>query len=95
VVAAPNPVEAVFLVEHYAGDVTRDALTALARRLAAAADEHRADVFLLGFACVPADESFISLFRAPSADEVASVVTRAGVEPDRIVPVLWHRGEER
>lgn len=82
----------VFLVEHYADDVSPDGLAALAARLAAAAHEHR-EVSLLGFACVPADEAYITLFRASSADEVASVVTRAGVEPDRIVPVLWHGGD--
>ena len=86
---------AFFLVEHYADDVTPGGLAALATRLAGAAREHRGDVSLLGSACVPADEAYITLFRAPSADDVASLVTRAGVQPDRIVPVLWHGGDGR
>ena len=89
-----SAVGAFFLVEHYADDVSPDGLAALAARLAAAAREHR-EVSLLGFACVPADEAYITLFRASSADEVASLVTRAGVQPDRIVPVLWHGGDGR
>jgi hypothetical protein len=90
-----SAVVAFFLVEHYADDVTTDGLAALASRHAAAAGEHREDVALLGAACVPADEAYITLFRASSADEVASLVTRAGVQPDRIVPVLWHGGDCR
>jgi hypothetical protein len=89
-----SAVAAFFLVEHYADDVTPDGLAALAALLAAAARGHR-EVSLLGSACVPADEAYITLFRASSAEDVASLVIRAGVEPDRIVPVLWHGGDCR
>ena len=87
-------VAAFFLVEHYADDVTPDGLAALASRLAAAAREHD-EVSLLGSACVPADEAYVTLFRASSAEDVASLVRRAGVQPDRIVPVWWHGGDGR
>ncbi len=79
----------VYLVEHYGPDVSEGTAAALADRLARAARARRAGVRLIGSACVPADESFLSLYAAASADAVAAAVARAGVVADRIVPVLW------
>jgi hypothetical protein len=78
-----------FLVEHYGIGESEASAAVLADSLARAARGRRDDVHLIGSACVPSDESFLSLFGAPTLDIVADAVARAGVEPDRIVPVLW------
>jgi hypothetical protein len=78
-----------FLVEHYGAGASEASAAALADRLARAAREQRDGARLIGSACVPGDESFLSLYDAPSAEAVAAAVARAGVVPDRIVPVLW------
>ena len=79
----------VYLVEHYGEDVDEGTAAALADRLGWAARAQRCDTRLIGSACVPGDEAFLSLFAASSADAVATAVAGAGVVADRIVPVLW------
>lgn len=78
-----------YLVEHYGGGKTAANAAALTSRLARAARSRDDGARLIGSACVPGDESFLSLYDAPSADAVAAAVERAGVIPDRIVPILW------
>jgi hypothetical protein len=79
----------IYLVEHYSEGVDEATALALATRLAAAAEARRDDVRLIGSACVPSDESFLSLFSSSSPDGVVGAVESAGVVVDRIVPVLW------
>jgi hypothetical protein len=84
----------VFLVEHYGVDVTEEGAAALAGMIARATEGPRSGVRLLGSACVPGDESFLSLFAAPSAEVVELAVARAGITADRIVPAFWKNGEQ-
>jgi hypothetical protein len=79
----------VYLVEHYGDEIDAGTATALADRLAFAAQARPDDVRLIGSACVPRDEAFLSFVGASSAGAVAAAVAAAGVVPDRIVPVLW------
>lgn len=79
----------VYLVEHYGAGMDEGTAAVLAGRLARAARSRSGGVRLIGSACVPADESFLSLFASSSRDAVAAAVARAGVVADRIVPVLW------
>jgi hypothetical protein len=78
----------VYLVEHYDAHVNEGTAAVLAGRLARATRGRSRGVRLIGSACVPS-ESFLSLFASSSREAVASVVERAGVVADRIVPVLW------
>lgn len=81
----------VFLVEHYQADVNEESAATLVARLGQAAQD---GALLIGSACVPADESFLSLLAAASAEDVAVVLARAGIVADRIVPALWLGKEE-
>ena len=87
----------VYLVEHYLSDVSPARVESLTRRLEIAARDLRGahgDVRFLGSAGVPGDESFLSLFVAPSLEAVAHTIERARVTADRIVPVFWRAGSE-
>lgn len=79
----------VYLVEHYSADMNEGTAAVLAARLARAARGRSAGVRLIGSACVPSDESFLSLFASSSRDAVVAAVERAGIVADRIVPVHW------
>jgi hypothetical protein len=88
----------VYLAEHYLADVSPERVEDLTRRLeAAAAYQRRARTYVrfLGSAGVPGDESFLSLFAAPSLEAVARTIERARVKADRIVPVFWRAGSWR
>ena len=82
-------VRGAFLVEHYGASASEASAAALGGRLVRAVSRPEDGVQLIGSACVPADESFLSLFGGTSMDAVAAAVVRAGVVADRIVPVLW------
>ena len=84
----------VFLAEHYSPDLDEQRVDALTRRLRAAANEGVvARVRFLGSAGVPGDDSFLSIFSAPSLEAVARLVDHAEVAADRIVPALWQAGD--
>jgi hypothetical protein len=84
----------VFLAEHYSPDLDEQRADAITRRLrAAAAERGEADVRFLGSAGLPGDDSFLSIFAAPSVEAVAGLVRHAGIAADRIVPALWQGGD--
>ena len=84
----------VFLAEHYAPGLDERRVEALTRRLRAATGPQAAtDVRFLGCAGLPGDESFLSIFAAPSLEAVIRLVEQADVTADRIVPALWRAGD--
>lgn len=83
----------VFIAEHYVSDLDSSAIEALAGRLRAAVDESAGAVRFLGAAGLPGDDSFLSIFIAPSLEAVSRLVERAGVDADRVAPALWQAGE--
>jgi len=87
--------ESIYLAEHYLPGVDAQRVDAHVSRLAEAAEGARRDgldVSFLGSAGLPGDESVLSLFSAPSVDQVARTIELAEVAVDRIVPVLWRAG---
>ena len=93
--ASEADAEPVYLAEHYLPGVDARRVDAHVSRLAEAAEGARRnglEVLFLGSAGLPGDESLLSLFSAPSADDVAHTIELAEVSVDRIVPVLWRTG---
>lgn len=56
-----------------------------ARRAERSLDDHEGDVRLLRDTFIPADETWLLFYSAPSADAVAAVLDRAGITPNRLV----------
>jgi hypothetical protein len=83
----------VFVAEHYSPGLDARQVDTLTRRLRAAVDDGAGSIRFLGAAGLPGDDSFFSIFAAPSLETVATVVARAEVEADRILPALWRAGD--
>ncbi len=88
--AAVAPKE-LYLVERYWPGVTEPGLrTALSRIAQAVSEMARAGVPVryLRTTLIPGEESVLCLFEGSSADDVAEANRRAGVQFDRISPVI-------
>jgi hypothetical protein len=81
-----TPTNGSFLVESYSPDPTGQA-DQLADRFRAPADEVASVVFR-GSISVPVDEVAMYLFEGPDALVVAAACREAGVNPDRVVPIV-------
>jgi hypothetical protein len=80
-----------FLVERYIPRLQAADVTALARRVAAAGAELRAEgrpVRWLRSVAIPDDETCLCTFSAHSAVDVEEANRRAGAAYERIIPVL-------